>query len=215
LFKEWFVHLRYPGHEHDKIVQGVPEGWKRTLLGDVAITNVESFSVRSLPSEINYIDISSVQSGRILQKTRMTAEDAPGRARRRVRDGDVIWSNVRPNLRQFALIIEPEEVDVVSTGFTTITPKEVPSSFLYVAVTTDAFVAHLVNHTTGASYPAVRPDDFERAKLLVPPQTLLNEFHSQCDPMFRLAHRLDAQNRKLARDRDLLLPRFMESTISI
>jgi type I restriction enzyme S subunit len=215
LFREWFARLRYPGHEHAKVVDGVPKGWKRTLLGDIAITNSSSFSARSLLPEINYIDISSVQSGRVLQKTRMNAEDAPGRARRRIRDGDVIWSNVRPNLRQFALIADPDEADVVSTGFTTLSPKTVPSSFLYLAVTTDAFVAHLVNHTTGASYPAVRPEDFERAELLVPTAALLEDFHSQCEPMFRLAHRLEKQNRKLAQARDLLLPRLMDGRTSV
>jgi type I restriction enzyme, S subunit len=215
LFREWFVHLRYPGHEHIKLADGVPKGWRRQLLRDIASTNSESFSAKSLPPEINYIDISSVQSGRILHRTRMRAEEAPGRARRRVKDGDVIWSNVRPNLRQFALVVEPDETDVVSTGFTTLTPKTVPSSFLYVAVTTDAFVAHLVNHTTGSSYPAVRPEDFESAEVLVPTWALLEDFNSQCEAMFRLAHRLEAQNRKLAAARDLLLPRLMDGRISV
>ena len=35
LFREWFVHLRYPAHEHDKIVDGTPEGWQRTTLASV------------------------------------------------------------------------------------------------------------------------------------------------------------------------------------
>ena len=84
------------------------------------------------------------------------------------------------NLRQFALVLEPDELDVFSTGFTVLTPTAVPFSFLYLATTTDLFVAHLVNYTTGVSYPAVRPEDFERAELLVPKQSLLNEFHGQC-----------------------------------
>ena len=36
LYREWFVHLRFPGHEHVKIIDGVPEGWERSTLGDVA-----------------------------------------------------------------------------------------------------------------------------------------------------------------------------------
>jgi type I restriction enzyme S subunit len=35
LYQEWFVHLRFPGHEHVKIIDGVPEGWTRTTLGEV------------------------------------------------------------------------------------------------------------------------------------------------------------------------------------
>ena len=191
------------------------KGGRRRLLKSIAETNIDSYSTRTLPQEINYIDISSVQGGRILQKTRVKAEEAPGRARRKIRDGDVIWSNVRPNLRQYALVIDPHQEDVVSTGFTTLTPESVPSSFLYVAVTTDSFIVHLVNHATGASYPAVRPDDFERAKVLVPSSDVLAEFHSICDPIFRLANKLDVQNKKLSEARDLLLPRLISGQLDV
>jgi len=107
LYKEWFVHLRFPGHEHTPIIDGVPEGWEKKRLGDVAATNAESYKANNLPNEINYIDISSVKQGRILSKNKMLSSEAPGRARRIGADGDVIWSNVRPNLRAYALVLEP------------------------------------------------------------------------------------------------------------
>src|SRR6266404_207458 len=65
LFKEWFTRLRYPGHEHDKIVFGVPDGWSQSVLGEIAVCNAASHSARSLPPEINYVDISSVAGGLI------------------------------------------------------------------------------------------------------------------------------------------------------
>jgi len=215
VYREWFVRLKYPGHQHDEVIDGVPEGWETKTLKSIAETNIDSYSTRTLPQEINYIDISSVQGGRLLQRTRVKAEKAPGRARRKIRDGDVIWSNVRPNLRQYALVIDPHQEDVVSTGFTTLTPESVPSSFLYVAVTADSFIVHLVNHATGASYPAVRPDDFERAEVLVPSSDVLAEFHSICDPIFRLANKLDVQNKKLSEARDLLLPRLISGQLDV
>ena len=119
------------GHEHTKVIDVVPEGWKKKVLGDVTTANAESYKANNLPSEINYIDISSVKQGRILSKSKMFSSEAPGRARRIGTDGDVIWSNVRPNLRAYALVLEPHENDVFSTGFTILSP--VPSfSFLSV-----------------------------------------------------------------------------------
>lgn len=215
LFEEWFVRLRYPGHAHDKITDGVPKRWSKKTLGEIAACNVASHTARSLPEEINYIDISSVSAGLIVNKTRMMAAEAPGRARRIAADGDVIWSNVRPNLRQYALVCSPDERDVFSTGFTVMTPRLVPFSFLYVGTTTDAFVAHLVNHTTGASYPAVRPADFERAQILVPTDALLRDFHEQCEPMLRLIPVLQKQSRAAEQARDLLLPRLMDGRIAV
>ena len=215
LYREWFVHFRFPGHEDVKITDRLPEGWGYRTLGDIAETNKESYRPKELPDEINYIDISSVAQGRVVSKTRIPASEAPGRARRKIRDGDSIWSNVRPNLRAYALMLEPDEVDVVSTGFTVLTATRVPSTWLYMFVTTDNFVGHLVNHATGAGYPAVRPDDFERAALPLPPRVLLDHFHEAAEPNFRLICKLDQQNQKLAQARDLLLPRLMNGEVAV
>ncbi len=214
LYKEWFVHLRFPGHEHVKIKGGVPEGWECLRLGDIAHTNEESYKAKSLPAEINYIDISSVKQGRILTKTTMLSSEAPGRARRKAKDGDVIWSNVRPNLRAYALVLEPEDMDVFSTGFTILSSRKIPFSWLYLFTTTDSFVGHLVNHATGAGYPAVRPDDFERAEVVVPPKALLSLFHESIEPNFRQILKLEQQNQCLVKARDLLLPKLMNGELT-
>lgn len=215
LYKEWFVHLRFPGHEHTKIIDGVPEGWERKMLGDVAAINAESYKENSLPDEINYIDISSVNKGRILSKSKMPSSEAPGRARRKGADGVVIWSNVRPNLRAYSLILEPEENDVFSTGFTILSPVAIPFSYLYLFVTTDEFVGYLVNHTTGASYPAVRADDFARAEILLPNKSVLNIFHEQVEPAFRMRQVLEKEINALVKARDLLLPKLMNGEIAV
>ena len=215
LYREWFVHFRFPGHDHVEITDGLPEGWEQRTLGDIAETNNESYRAKELPDEINYIDISSVAQGGVVSKRRLQASEAPGRARRKIRDGDIIWSNVRPNLRGYALMLEPDDLDVVSTGFTILTATKVPFTWLYMFVTTNNFVGHLVNHATGVGYPAVRPEDFERAGLSIPPRTLLDYFHEAAEPNLRLICKLDLQNQKLVQARDLLLPRLMNGEIAV
>lgn len=214
LYCEWFAHLRYPGHQHVKVTNGVPQGWSRQALGEIAITNPASYQEKMLPTELNYIDISSVSAGRIHTRTTMRSTDAPGRARRIASDGNIIWSNVRPNLRAFALVLDPSDNDVFSTGFTILAAKEVPFTWLYVSVTSDNFVSHLVNHATGAGYPAVRPDDFQRAVLMVPTTKLLDLYHEATEPHFRMIAKLEQQSERLAKARDLLLPRLMNGEIA-
>jgi len=157
IYKEWFIHLRFPGHKHVPILDGVPERWSRARLGDLVACNPDSFRASQLPQRLNDVDLSAVKEGRIHSKTTCSAAEAPGRAKRRASPGDVTWANVRPNLRGFALLLSVAEDDVFSTGFTVLRPIQIPSSYLYLVVTTDQFVGHLVNHATGASYPAVRP----------------------------------------------------------
>ena len=215
LYREWFIHRRFPGHEHASITDGIPEGFELRRLGDVVSTNVDSYTTKDLPEVITYVDIASVTRGRIVSRTKMTAAEAPGRARRKASDGDVIWSNVRPNLRAYALVLDPQEADVFSTGFTVLTPRDVPFSWLYLCVTADGFVGHLVNHATGAGYPAVRPADFDGAPVLVPPARLLHLFHDSTEASFRLIAKLNLQCEKLAQARDLLLPRLMNGEIAV
>ena len=215
LYREWFVRLRFPGHRNKRIVDGVPEGWERKTLREVAVTNAHSYRAKDLPETLNYIDISSVSVGRVLEKKSMVAADAPGRARRKASHGDVIWSNVRPNLKAYALILKPEESDVFSTGFTVLSATTVPFSFLCQSVTSDQFVTYLVNHTTGASYPAVRPDDFARAELVVPPPLILTKFHEICESKYHLITKLTRECEQLKKARDLLLPRLMSGEVVV
>ena len=168
LYHEWFVHLRFPGYEHTRIVDGVPTGWKSKKLGDVAHVNKTNLS-GTFDGDIIYIDIASVTPGSINETTPYVFRDAPSRARRVVRHGDIIWSCVRPNRRSHALVWRPPENLVASTGFAVISSIALPPSFLYQALTTDLFVGYLENHAKGAAYPAVVAGDFERAEVLAPP----------------------------------------------
>ena len=145
----------------------------------------------------------------------MSSVEAPGRARRKAKSGDTIWSNVRPNLRAYALVLNPEENDVFSTGFTVLSPVSIPFTYLYLLVTTDEFVGHLVNHATGAGYPAVRADDFERAIVLVPSDRVLRLFQNRTESIYKLMYTLEKEMRSLSQTRDLFLPKLMNGEIAI
>lgn len=215
LYREWFVHFRFPGHETAKFVDGLPEGWKSKTLGDVCSTNKNAYKKGKLPDRINYIDIGAVSTGQIDSTTRYAAEDAPGRARRVAEPLDTIWSNVRPNLKAYSLVLEPTENDVFSTGFTVLHADAVSPFFLYFTVTTDDFIKYLMNHATGVSYPAVRADDFERATILVPTENLMDVFHQFTEPKFKQIKKLSDASAQLTRARDLLLPRLMDGRIPV
>lgn len=215
LYKEWFVDLRFPGHENVKIVDGVPEGWESCRLRDVAEINGRNIDENYPYDKINYIDIGSVRNGRILEKANYNLEEAPGRAKRIVQDGDVIWGMVRPNLRAYAMVLNPDKNDVFSTGFAVLTSKKVPFSFLYCNVTTEEFVGYLVNCTNGAAYPAVKPIHFEEYNVSIPPNNLLNKFHNITEPYFRKIYYLNKQISSLREARDRLLPKLMSGEIEV
>jgi type I restriction enzyme S subunit len=219
LYREWFVHFRFPGHESVPRVPSplgeIPLGWEVKTLGDVAEVNRAQINARTAPAELQYIDISSVSPGRIDSITTYAFADAPGRARRIVQHGDVLWSCVRPSRRSHAQVMHPERNIIASTGFAVLTARTVPFTFLYFATTTDEFVAYLTNNATGAAYPAVTATTFERANLLIPPAPLLGQFGDTTMAMVEQIHVLQRQTQKLRGSRDLLLPRLLSGQINV
>jgi type I restriction enzyme S subunit len=219
LYREWFVYFRFPGHEEipqvASLLGDIPEGWEVKKLAEVADVNRTQINARSAPDELHYIDISSVSPGRIDAITTYAFVDAPGRARRIVQHGDVIWSCVRPNRRSHAQVMHPEPNTVASTGFAVLTATKVPFTFLYLATTTDDVVAYLTNNATGAAYPAVTATTFQKADLLIPPAPLLKTFGDATIPIAEQIHTLQRQIQNLRRTRDLLLPRLLSGRIEV
>lgn len=215
LYKEWFVDLRFPGHETTLITDGVPEGWKMTPLSEVAAINKTSISKQYPHDYIDYIDLGSVSKGHIESITRFTVQEAPGRAKRVAFDGDVIWGMVRPNLKSYAMVFHPAETNIFSTGFAVLHAEEVPFTFLYCHVTQDDFVSYLINCTNGAAYPAVKPVHFEKAVLLLPTDEILTQFHKLAEPMYRKIETLENQIRNAKETRDRLLPKLMSGEMEV
>jgi type I restriction enzyme S subunit len=219
LYREWFVHFRYPGHENVPLVASplgeIPQGWEVKTVAEVAAVNRAQINARTAPEELHYIDISSVSPGQIDSITTYAFNDAPGRARRVIQHGDTLWSCVRPNRRSHVQVMHPEENTIASTGFAVLTATKVPFTFLYLATTTDDFVTYLTNNATGAAYPAVTASTFEKADLLIPPSPLLKEFGNATISMAEQIHTLQRQIQNLRRTRDLLLPRLLSGQIDV
>ena len=219
LFEEWFVRFRFPGHEAVPILDTadgpLPEGWRNDTLANVAAINAASLRPANAPAEIGYIDISSVSPGKIDTINHMPFAEAPGRARRIVTDGSILWSNVRPNRRSFAVVLDPTPEIVASTGFTVLDAHDTSFAYLYHWVTTDNFVGYLAGNAQGAAYPAVTAATFERALIMLPPANLVERFTDFAEPMLRLADRLRKTNGLLAASRDLLLPRLISGQLSV
>jgi type I restriction enzyme, S subunit len=132
-----------------------------------------------------------------------------------VKHGDVIWSGVRPNRKSYLFITHPPENLVVSTGFITLTPDLIPSSYLYSWVTTDSFVEYLTFNASGSAYPAVKAEHFEIAKILLSESSTLNQFHAVVSPMREKIHQNAQQIATLTKTRDVLLPKLMSGQLRL
>ncbi|MBT4838664.1 MAG: restriction endonuclease subunit S [Methylococcales bacterium] len=219
LYREWFVKFRFPEHEQAKFVDSslgrIPEGWEVKKLAEIAKVNPDGITKRNAPANIWYIDISSVGTGVISEYKKMTFADAPSRARRIIQDNDIVWATVRPNRKQYSYISKPLKNTIVSTGFAVLRSVNVPSSFLYRAITTDDFTNYLVNNASGSAYPAVNAKDFENADILVPHFDLITKFSNLAFNISTQQQILLNKNKNLKLQRDFLLPKLISGKINL
>ena len=149
-----------------------PEGWTSKRLKYVASYNDETLSekVDDL-TEIDYVEISGVSlTGGIEEINRMAFFEAPSRARRKVRSGDILISTVRTYLKAIAVVGEASEDLIASTGFCVIRPREeIDSAFLGWVAKSESFISEVVARSYGVSYPAINASELVTIRVPLPP----------------------------------------------
>src|SRR5690606_12200617 len=147
--------------------------WREIALGEVIETNKSSINREYPNSEILYLDTGSITCNRINGLQQFELSNAPSRAKRLVKDLDIIYSSVRPNQLHYGIIRNPENNLVVSTGFVVITcnQDEIAPYFLYHYLSqnsTTEFLHSIAEGSTSA-YPSLKPSDIEALEILLPP----------------------------------------------
>ena len=157
---------------HELLTAGGAD-WVETTLGEVTQINPEQ--ARDFDSErlIKYVDLSTVtfDNGIDSEIDPIPFNEAPGRARRIVRENDVIVATVRPYLKGFAFVNKDFNEQIASTGFCVIRAESelILPELVWALVGSDDFVDFLIRRSTGSSYPAVRPIDISEFNFMLPP----------------------------------------------
>ena len=121
---------------------------------------------------IFYIDISSVENktGRLLGYSEIPSFEAPSRARRGIRSGDVLLSTVRPNLKAFTLLKDIPPRAIASTGFAVLRPRNgvVEPAFILASIRSESVVDQMVGMMGKGSYPSINKSDVAAIKIALP-----------------------------------------------
>ena len=123
--------------------------------------------------EIEYVDIGSVSLANGIERTEtMSFGDAPSRARRIPRNGDVLVSTVRTYLKAIAPVVSPPSNLVASTGFAVIRSRNsLQPDFLKYALQEEHFIQQVISRSTGVSYPAINASEIAKIPLCLPDPT--------------------------------------------
>ena len=164
---------RYPAYKPSGVewLGEVPEHWQVKPLKTITSINDEVLPESLSPDyEIEYVDIGSVSLANGIEKTEaMPFGDAPSRARRIPRDGDVLVSTVRTYLKAIAPVVNPPSNLVASTGFAVVRPRHgLEPGFLKYALQEEHFIQQVISRSTGVSYPAINASDVAKISLNLP-----------------------------------------------
>ena len=163
------------GLGNEAIAHGeAPEGWELGRISNLCEINSENLTSKTASDfAFNYVAIVDVSDGQILGSVETTYAEAPSRARRIVRDGDMVVSTVRPYLKGFSKIKAQQDGFVVSTGFCVLRPIQGRTilEFINQIVFSEAFIEHLKQRMAGSNYPAVKATDVGDFQFPIPPFT--------------------------------------------
>lgn len=148
-----------------------PYDWQIVNLEDICFINKLSVSENTNDFYFKYIDLSSVDNGRIFfPNDFINFKSAPSRARRKVKNGDILLATVRPNLKGFAYIDFNADEFICSTGFAVLTPKdEICGKYVYYNLFSNSFDNQINNLLVGSNFPAINSSDVAMLKIPLPP----------------------------------------------
>lgn len=185
LYWEWFVRLRFPGYEHSRIIDGVPEGWDRKPIGDVLTLNYGK-GLKEEDRDLGTIPVYGSSGVVGVHSEALVA--GPGIiVGRKGNVGSIFWSDTA-----FWPI---DTVYFVSRGES--------SLFLYHCLKDVSF------QSSDVAVPGLNRTYAHSLKVLIPSATIRSQFEDTVTPMFGQMAKLRIMNEKLRAVRDLLLPRLM------
>lgn len=149
----------------------IPSSWAVKKLDALADIDSESLSGNTAADfSFRYISLSDVKNGELIKTPTILFSEAPSRARRIVKSGDVLFSTVRPNLKGHGFARHVQESIVASTGFAVIRAKKelIAPSFLYHYLLSASIDDQIEKLTVGSNYPAVNSSDVKNLSIVVP-----------------------------------------------
>ncbi|CAH1195996.1 putative Type I site-specific deoxyribonuclease [Vibrio harveyi] len=154
----------YPEYKDSGVewLENIPSHWETKPLKHLCSFNDDVLAENTKKDyELCYVDIGSVSAtDGISRVDTMTYGSAPSRARRLVRDGDVIVSTVRTYLEAIAPINNPPSNMVVSTGFAVIRPNnKLYKGYAAYCLRANGFIKEVVARSVGVSYPAINASE--------------------------------------------------------
>ena len=220
LYREWFVHFRFPGHENIPMVESplgpIPRGWKVVPASEAMFINPKT----SVPRDTikPFVPMKSATECSMLITE---IEARKGNSGAKFKNGDTLFARITPCLENgrtgfVQFLPDDDKVAFGSTEFIVLRSKTLNPYFVYLLAQIRDFRENAIKTMTGSTgRQRVVNECFDDYFLPNPSSDILGQFESIVAPMFRKIQNLSEKNTNLQQTRDLLLPKLISGEIDV
>lgn len=225
IYREWFVRLRFPGHEKVKFVKGVPIDWDydraSTFFSVVKGTSYGGDEVTENPSHMPFITLKSFNRGGGYREDGLKYYSGRYKDDQIVHKDDIVMAvtDMTQNREVVGRVAKVPDLGekgaVISLDVIKIVPKKTAGAFLYSYLRFSGFAECIKEFANGANVLHLKPDLVPQQKIYIPPTPLQAAFSQIVKPIYSQINLLSASNKRLTETRDLLLPRLISGKLSV
>lgn len=223
LYKEWFVDLRFPGHEHTKIVDGVPEGWeKRKLLDSFGYVRGKSYSSKDIAEEgpVLMVNLKNIRSFGGYNRNAEKYYVGEFKESQLLSAGDIVMgvtdmTQERRLVGHVAIIPRLHKPTIFSMDLIKLEPKSIPKYFLYSALQYGGISRQIAPLANGVNVLHLKPDAMSSLEMLIPDNSLMEQYQQIFGDLHEKIQTLSEQCDLATQARDRLLPKLMSGEIEV
>lgn len=229
LYREWFVHFRFPGHENQSHIASplgeIPKGWEVKKLDDVAGTfRGRSYRSVDLADEggLPFLNLKCLDRDGGFRRSGLKRYTGEFKEINVAKKGDIVMAvtdmtQERRIVARAALVPTLDnDFGIFSMDLVRIEPKSgLPKAFLYSFLRYSSFADEVKQHANGANVLHLSPDRVTDYRFIAPPTDLMNRFASFVAPILEEIDTLANKIGNLRSTRDLLLPRLLSCRIDV
>lgn len=216
LYREWFVHFRFPGHEKVKMVEtelgSIPEGWGTGVLSDIATNKRETVNKSNRSKFEYYLPIDCLPKKSLLLSEYRNVEEAESSLISFDED-DILMGAMRVYFHK--VICAPCCGITRSTCFVIKPKKKNLLSYLLMTLFQDSSIEYANTISVGATMPYVQWDTFSNMKVIIPDSEIIDKYSQIVLPIVKEIKKIFRKNTILRKTRDHLLPRLISGDIDV
>lgn len=229
IYEEWFIHLRFPGHEQVRMVESelglIPEGWAPSSVGQcVTVYRGKSYKSSELAEEggLPFVNLKCMERDGGFRKSGLKRFTGSYKETQKVKTGDLVMA-VTDMTQERRIVARCGRIPRLDSDFGVISMdlvkvdanKGIPKEYVYEMLRWSGFADEVKQHANGANVLHLSPDRIAEYRFPLPTSTLVQRFANLIAPMLNQCDVLLEKNENLRTTRDILLPKLISGELDV